>query len=428
MTCWPPSTTSTSMGRLLITLLLAGASPGLAQEAVELRFEDLPRLVAEKNQAVSGADRLIDAARARTGYLARSYLPSLGVEAGGERFQTRRHNDLTQPYGQLEAKLNLYRGGRDRLAAGALERQVELASAEERRVLTAELAAARKTYWELVSDRETATVVAGAISQSEKLLETANRRISRGLATETDRLEFEIHRSQLQEELESLTHATVLLQIRLAAALGLPSQTKFKTPEIIEHDHDESLLAAPFDPATHPDARSLEARGRSLDLERKKAQRWWMPSLDLYGGYYLYTQRERDSSSRGDRDDKAIGARLSLPIFDGFRSRTEAKAFRLQAEGVERQRTQRELSVDAELRVAKEDLKHDHELVHYAEQRIEQGRKYLVRTLEEYERGVKNSLDALGAAQRQLGYGRLYAERRRDYQITKVGVLALMGE
>ena len=245
--------------------------------------------------------------------------------------------------------------------------------------------------------------------------------------TETDRLEFEIHRSQLQEELESLNHATILLQIRLAAALGLAPGTKLKTPEVIEHDHDEALLAVPFDAASHPDALALNARRRSLDLERKRAERWWTPTVDVYGGYYLYTLRERDSLNRSERDDKAIGARLSLPIFDGLRSKTDAKSFRLQTEGVERQRSQRELAVDAEVRVAKEDLKHDHELIHYAEERIEQGRKYLARTLDEYERGVKNSLDALGAAQKHLSFRRQYAQRRRDYQITKTALLALMG-
>lgn len=415
------------MQPLLLVLMLAAAAPLKAQETIELGFEDLARLVSAKNQAVTGAQRLVTAARARTGRLGRSFLPALDAQAGGERFQTTHYGARTEPYGHLEARLNLYRGGRDRLDEAAHERRVELAAAEAGGVLAAELAAARKAYWQLVSDREIAKTVAEAVVQNEALLTAAARRISRGLAAETDRLEFEIQRSQLQEELESLNHATLLLQIRLAAALGLPPETKFKTPEAVEHDHDESLLAAAFDAAAHPDARTLDARHRSLELERKKTQRWWAPALDLYGGYYLYTLRERDSLSQSGRDDKAFGARLSLPLFDGLRSRAETRSLRLEVEGVERQKNQRQLAVDAEVRVAKEDLKHDHELIHYAEERIEQGRKYLARTLDEYERGVKNSIDALGAAQRHLSYRRQHAERRRDYQITKAGLLALLG-
>lgn len=415
------------MKPLLLLFLLGAAVSAAAQDAVELTFEDLPRLLAAKNQAVAGADRLVDAARARTGSLGRSYLPALDAEAGGERFQTSHYGYETQPYGHLEARLNLYRGGRDGLSEKTAERQVELAAADARRTLAVELAAARQTYWRLVSDRELAKIVAESLAENEKLLAVAERRINRGLATETDRLEFEINRSQLKEESESLEHAAVLLQISLSASLGLAPETKFKTPDTITHDHDDALLSVAFDAASSPGPRALKARRDALELESRKAGRWWTPSLDLYGGYYLYTLRERDSLSRRERDDKAVGVQLRVPLFDGLRARTEAGAFRLQTEGVERQRSQRELAVDAEVRVSKEDLKHDHELIHYSEERIAQGAKYLARTLEEYERGVKNSLDALGAAQRQLGYRRQHAERRRDYQITKSGLLALLG-
>ncbi|UPT72806.1 MAG: TolC family protein [Elusimicrobiota bacterium] len=392
-----------------------------------MTFEDLPRLVAEKNRAVSGAERLVDSARARTGSLGRSFLPTLSGEAGAERFKTGTHDPKSQPYGHLEAKVNVFRGGRDRLEESGRELQIQAAGADARRTAAAELAGARSAYWRLVSTREKVRIVVEALEQNEKTLAVAARRVSRGLATDTDRLEFEIHRSQLREERESLTHAALLLEIELSAALGMPLESKFRTPETVGHEHDESLLSAPFEPGSHPDASDMAARGKALGVERLRAGRWWQPELDLYGGYYLYTLREREYQTRRDRLDKAVGARLNFFLFDGLRSTSEAAALRLREEGVGRQRVQRELALDAEVRVAKEDLKHDHELVHYAEERIAQGSKYLARTLDEYERGVKNSPDALGAAQRALSYKMLYADRRRDYQLTKTGLLALLG-
>ncbi len=412
---------------LAILWLLCNPSTGLAQE-LELRFEDLPRLISEKNQAAAGTGLLVESARARTGYLRRSYLPTIGAGAGGERFQTGPYGFETQPYGQLEARLNLYQGGRDRLEDELRERQIAWFNAEARRTHAAELLLARRTYWELVSNEETAKIMEEALSQNEKLMETADRRIRRGLATEADRLEFEINRSQLKEDLESLNHAAILLRIRLAAVLGMAPGTRIKTPQRIEHLHDDALLAAAFDPAAHPDVEGLKARSRSLSVERGRALRWWGPSLDLYGGYYLYTLRDRDFRSQSRRDDQVAGLRLSVGLFDGLQSRTEAGALALQAEGLARQRAQRENAVEAEVRVAKEDLRHDHELIHYSEERIEQARRYLARTLEEYERGVKNSPDALAAAQRYLAYRRQYAERRRNYQLTKAALSALLGQ
>lgn len=409
---------------LLVVLLSAGGA--WSQEAVELRFEDLPRLVREKNQAVAGAGLLVESARARDGHLGRSFLPSVALDGGGEHLQTGPYSARTQPYGQVEGRLNLYRGGRDRLEAEVRGRETALAAGDAERVLAEELEAARALYWELVCDRETAKVVADARARNEKHLEMAARRIARGLATETDRLDFEIHRSQLDEELDSLAHAVLLRQLLLAAALGLPPQTKLNTPDKIEHAHDEALLEAAFDPASHPEASALEARRQRVELERAQERRWWTPSVDAYGGYGLYTLRERDYLSRSLRDDTAVGVRLSLGVFDGLRSRAEASALALKAQGLARQRTQRELALDARVRAAKEYLKHDDELVHWAEARIEQGRRYLALTLGEYERGVKNSADVLAAAQKHLAFTRQHADRRRDYELAKAALSALL--
>lgn len=409
---------------LLVVLLSAGSA--WSQEAVELRFEDLPRLVREKNQTVAGAGLLALSARARSGHLSRSFLPSVALDGGGEHFQTGPYGARTQPYGQVEGRLNLYRGGRDRLEAEARGRETALAAGDAERVLAAELEAARTLFWELVCDRETAKVVSEARSRNEKHLEMASRRIARGLATETDRLDFEIHRSQLEEELDSLAHSTLLRQMLLAAALGLPPQTRLGTPERIEHAHDEALLAAAFDPASHPEAAALEARRRGAELERAKERRWWTPSVDVYGGYGLYTLRDRDYLTRSQRDDTVAGVRLSLGIFDGLRSRSEASALALKSQGLARQKAQRELALDAEVLAAKEYLRHDDELVHWAEARIEQGRKYLALTLDEYERGVKNSADVLAAAQKHLAFTRQHADRRRDYELAKAALSALL--
>lgn len=414
--------------RLLTGLFLLGfGSTAAAQEAVPVAFLDLPGLVAGRNRAVSGAERMVDATRSRVGRLRRSFLPSLGAEAGTESFETGGYAGRTQPYGYLEARFNLYRGGRDRLAEEGLGVRQTAASAAAGGVLAAELAAARGLFWRLVSSREAVKLYEEALRQNGRLLETAKRRISRGLATETDRLEFEINGSQLQEEAERLVQASALLEIRLGAALGLPPGTRLVVPEVVAHEHDEALIAAPFDAAAHPEGRALAALARLSSIESEEARRWWVPSLDAYGGAYLYTLRERDSLRQSERDDRVIGARLTLPLFGGGVSRAEADALRIESEGISLRASQLESVLEAEARAAKLELSNMHGLIHYSEDRIAKGREYFSLTLNEYERGVKNSLDVLGASQRQGSLLRQDAERRRDYQLSKAALLSLLG-
>lgn len=410
----------------MIKLLLLSAALCRA-ETVPLSFEDLPRLVAERNENASGAASLAESARARTGHLGRSFLPDVSSVGGAERFQTGSYPYRGEPYGSLEAKVNLFHGGRDLLESRLREGQRRGAEAGARRALDSELNRARQEFWRLVSLRELIALLKKALADNEKNVQMAARRIARGLAAETDRLEFQIHASQLHEDLESAEHETLLVQMRLAAILGAQPGTRYDTPEAVPHDHDDAVFNASFVPAAHPDVATAQAEADIAHARRAQAWRWWTPSLDLYGGYHLYTARERDSLDRRERDDRVIGARISLGLFDGLRAKRDADAFARQAQGYEKQTSQRARAVAAQVEVTKEDLKHEHELVHRAEERIVQGRKYLALTLDEYERGVKNSLDVLGAAQRQTGFERQYVERRREYQTVRCDLLALLG-
>jgi outer membrane protein TolC len=411
--------------------LVAQAAPGATPpgtETMSLSAEDLPRLIQEKNGNVVGARSLKEAAENRTGHLSRSFLPNLSLQAGGEVFQTGPYSTRTQPYGSAEARINLFRGGRDALEEEARTHHVTQADASIQKAQDAELLEARRLYWKLVFNRELIDRLGAASSQNEKFLDAANRRIARGLSTDTDRLEFQIYRSELHEELESLRHETLLIETSLAASLALPSVPQFTTEGKIAHIHDDALLAAEIDPASHPDVRSLAAGREALLAQGKQAGRWWMPQVDAYGGYYLYTLRDRDYLQQGMRTDVAAGLKLTLEAFDGLQSKASAAALSAQAAGYERQAEQRRRTVSAQVLVAREELKHDHELIHQSEERIEQGRKYLQRTVDEYGRGVKNSIDVLSGAQRSLSFERQYAERKRDYQLTKAGLLALLGK
>ncbi len=409
--------------QLLITLSVAAAQ---SESVINVSFEDLPKLIRERNRNVTGTAQFVGAAEVRTGHLLRSYLPTLKTAAGGEAFQTGPYSTMAQPYGEIEASINLYRGGKDLLEESIRTSHIQIAESNSKKIFLSELTEARKTYWTLVFMHEMIAELKEAVQQNEQNLAMANRRIERGLGTETDRLEFQIYHSQLEEEIESLQHGLKLVQIRFAALIGFDQDTQFKTIEKIIHEHDEAILATKYDPTTHPDVNFAKANYKIFSVQKSQANRWWTPSLDVYGGYFLYTLRDRDSLSQRDRFDLAGGIKLTFELFDGYQSKTNANSFALQAQGYEQLATQRARTAGAQVEVAKEDLKHDHDLIHWAEQRIIQGKKYLDRTRDEYNRGVKNSIDVLGAAQKYMAFKRQYAERRRDFQITKSGLLALI--
>lgn len=399
-----------------------------AVETLRLQHEDLPRLVQGKNQSVSGTKLMTEASEQRTGHLVRSFLPSVRAHAGGETFQTGPYGTMTQPFGALEARVNLYQGGRDALEEDIRKGQVTLSNAIERRTFQSELKEARRTFWNLIFVREMIAILKDAKTQNETNLSAATRRISRGLTGKTDRLEFEINSSRIREDIASLEHEDLMVEIKLASVLGLPLDTQFETPQVAPHEHHEQETTMKLAAETNQEVQSLQANSQIASAQKGINQRWWMPSLDVYSEYALFTLREREYLSLQDRNDIAVGVRLTLNLFDGLQSKNAASTFAIQAEGLGQQASQKARAVEAEFRIAQEEMKHDHELIHEAERRIEQGKVYLASTLDEYDRGVKNSPDVLGATERQVAFRRRYAELRRDYHIARGDLLAVLGK
>jgi len=414
---------STVWTRAALLLAVAVCAPDAGAETARVEFNDIPRLIRERNQAVSGAALQAGAAKKREGSLLRSFLPSAFVEAGAERFQMGEYGYKNQPFGSAEVQLNLFRGGRDYWQERLRRSLAVAAGASASEAVALQTAEARSAFWRLIHAREVGALIKKAEAENLLLLERADRRIRRGLAAQTDRLEFEIQASQLSEDRESAAHSELQLRLRLGALLGFAEGGEIETPLAIEHLHDESLLTHSFDPDAHREAAALRAQRDKARAESRSASLWWAPSLDAYAGKYMYTLRDRDYLSASLRDDFAVGAKLGLRLFDGGAERAEARAKGLEADGEEKRLAQRRADLKARVRIIEEDLKHDHELVHFAEERILMSRRYFNSTLEEYDRGVKNSPDVLAAAQRLFGYERQLAERRRDYQLTKTGLL-----
>lgn len=397
-------------------------------EGIRVRFEDLPKLVDERNQHVSGAKAFVRASEEGTGHLARSYVPTLEAYVGGESFRTGPFSSTSQPYGSAEVRWNIYRGGRDLLEERVREAQVRGSQASFDRVRLEEISKARRVYWELVYQKEVVEILTDAQGQNESNLGAAIKRIGAGIATDTDRIEFEMYRVQVDQDLARMMLGSANSQRTLSILLGHSEDASIETESKIPHQHDEALLSAKFSAGGHRDVRATEASEDAAESQRSQAYRWWTPQVDVYASYSLYTLRERDFLDSSERLEPVAGVRLKFNLIDGFQSRAQGASLSLQAEGFASQAKQTARELSAQFVGARQQLELTHRLIHSAEKSIEQAGQYLKRTQSEYARGVKNSPDVFSATQKYIELKRRYAEIRRDYQLAKGELLAMLGE
>ncbi len=415
--------------KIIILTIAVVPSRGTGTTALKINFEDLPSLVKEKNKSVQGATFSVQSGEARTGYLLRSYLPTLGVSVGGESFKSGEFGDTRQqPFGGIETKINLFKGGRDSLEGSVREKQLNASQQEQQKIYFEELTKARGIYWNLVFQKETQNIFKEALDLNEKNKGASEKRIQAGLATLTDRIEFEINKIQLEQDLRQAELMSSNFQRELNAVLGLSPETNLETIDAAPHQHDEGLLALKADLInSHREILQLKANQEAFEFQKKQFYRWWTPSIDGYAGYFLYTQREREAATRNARYETVGGIKVTLDIFDGFQSKAEGAAAGLQAMAFESLSLQRQKELEARFEAMKSELKVIHELVHIGEKNLKLGKLYFDRTLGEYKRGVKNSPDVLSATQKYIEYKKRYSELRKNYHLARADILAMVG-
>ncbi|NDD65196.1 MAG: TolC family protein, partial [Acidobacteria bacterium] len=180
---------------------------------------------------------------------------------------------------------------------------------------------ARRAYWELVYQREVVELLVDAQEQNESNLVAARKRIAAGLATETDRIEFEMYRVGVEQDLARMRLGSANSQRTLSILLGHSENTLIQTDTKIPHQHDDALLSAKFNAGSHRDVRATQASEEVAESQRSQAYRWWTPQLDVYASYSLYTLRERDFLVQSERFEPVAGVRLRFNLFDGLQSR-----------------------------------------------------------------------------------------------------------
>lgn len=384
--------------------------------------------VLKKNLAVHSFGKTKEAEEARKGYLGRSFYPLLTLELGQEKFQTGTYKSKSEPYGMLEARFNLFRGGKDEIESNVRDLNAQIAENNRALAVRGEINKIRKLQFQIMFNNELITVLEKELEVNKRINAEALQRAKSGVSTRTDTLEFTIHESELLEMIESLHHENKILLIGLKPLLGLGPEEDINLTAMLEHQHDDEVLRRGYSFNKHPEVATLDAEFERLANQRKSNQRWWTPSLDLYGGYYLYTLRDRDYLAIRERDDRVVGLRLTMELFDGRKGSTEATAASYQSESKRIMARHTEKQTEARFLMLKEELKHTHEVMHYVLDRIKKSKDYLNLTLKEYDRGVKNSLDALTAMQRYYRYEKQYLEKKKEYQVIKADLLALIGE
>lgn len=348
------------------------------------------------------------------GYLKRSFLPELKFELGYEKFKLFNYSVREEPYGKLELLFNVYDGGKDKLSDDATNKLIEFSRLNQRATVKEELRDVHKILNNSKFLFEKLRAVNLTLKESRKLLVEARKRYASGLVTTTDILDFEVYIGELEENEDEIIHDLENNRLELIPLVGIDiSETEFKE-RVSRIDYSSYNISSSF--SGHEKLSSIQVESELAGIELQRQRTWWKPKLDVYSGYYMFTMRDREYRRLFDRDDQVIGVRLSMNLFNGLKGSvaSSAASYQEQSSKLKAQYMERELERDFSKSVLS--IEHAKKIIPRLSKRIVLFGNYYKAVIIDYDKGVKNSIDALSALKESfdLSVSLANEERKRD--------------
>ena len=359
-------------------------------------MEELSKNLFEKNQDVQALQKKIEAKEAESAAAKSGYFPTVNAVVGFEQNKT---DDMPivekGQVGYLEGQLNLFKGGKDQALRGQKNIEIQLAKLElesKKRDLKLELT-------ELASQMVYLHKLQSILDEELKLTLTqkqmASKKVSAGLTSTVDNLEFQLHESEIQIEQRQINqqHEEAHQQFIKIYGEDIPDsrlgQLDFSPISIIDH------LLKTIAP---------------LNVE------------DTVDFTYSVGRLTPSEVSPLKFNENKLAVHLTIPLFSGFDTYYKTKAASLSLQAAQHAKNQRRNDVISYFAKLKIQLFELNQLFQINEIKLVKSQSYFDMTLSEYRRGIKNSPDLVSATDRLYSTKKKRLEILKDLETLKVRV------
>ena len=409
---------------IIVGLLVFLASPlVMAEEEIILNEEEAVELAIENNRQIQEAKKDIEIARQELKQARAGYFPSLDLSGSYTRmgdladdeddeintgdpqldagFEAMLEN-MEPPENNFSLQFDLeqliYSGGARSAGYEMAQNQLEIAEKEleqEKEELAHQI---REQYYGILQAEEMVALLESSLARVEEYLKQAETNYELGLFTQTDVLQAEISKNQLQQEILSAENGLKLAEMSFRNSLSLDDEMELELSsdldyEVEEIDYEKALAKAENN---RFDLAMLDIQGENMELLMQQANSSRLPQVFFRGSYGTEAEEIADSFRLDEASWNAtIG--INYNLFDGGSSSAEREVARQEKEKFElmKEETLDMVALDVKEKVLKlDELEQQIELQKLNKSEAE---KNLKENELKYEQGMITSLELLEA-------------------------------
>ncbi|MDR0394235.1 MAG: TolC family protein [Tannerella sp.] len=267
------------------------------------------------------------------------------------------------------------------------------------------------------------------ISKQDSLYMLMKKRVEENVTREVDLNRVKVNLTGLQAKGKSAENVILQQKCYLQILIGIPVEDLF---ELDDSEAKRIEISGSRDyvlPQNKIEMDVLNKQKEILELEIHRHKMNYLPTLSAVAmGGYQFQSDHLNLSKEPWFNSVIVGARLSIPIFDGFSKRSQIKQKRIQLQRLDWDIQETQQTISANYRNVKNQLEIIYGLVQVQSENLQLAEKVYTQTMALYTEGMAGITDLLDAETALYEVKMAYTTELIRYRKTEVELLKASGK
>ncbi len=289
----------------------------------------------------------------------------------------------------------------------------------------------REAYLPALVVRRHLAILDKNIASLQRLLAETRALYEQGFVErlDLDRLELSLarlanERDRLSRQLET---ALNFLKFQMGYPLDQPLDIADEVEALLAEGVPETWLGGPVDAEQRPEYQVARANIELSELNIRRHQAGYLPSLVAFGSY----QRQLQGNKLSDGSwfpVAVVGAQLNVPIFDGLSKKAKIERARIELEQARLQSAELQRAIQLEVANARAGYLDARQRVATSRSNMELAERIYETTRIKYREGVGSSLELTQAEQQLYEAQQAYTQALYDMLVAKTALQKALGK